>query len=190
VVIYSSPTSAPPLLVVVAGPPAAGKTTLARRLAAALRWPLIAKDTLKEALFDALGTGDRERSQQLGRAVIGAMYALAGDVLGAGAPLILESTFIHPQTPAELKEVADAAGAQLAVVYCHARPEVLAARFNARAQGERHAGHHDPATLTTADVVARGWLERPDYRCTVIEVDTTDSAVVDVGAIVRRLYDR
>jgi predicted kinase len=187
--IYSSPTSALPLLVVVAGPPAAGKTTLARRLAAALRWPLIGKDTLKEALFDHLGAGDRERSQQLGYAVICAMYALAREILAAGASLILESTFIHPQTPAELRQLAGAAGARLAVVYCYARPEVLAARFNARAQGERHPGHLDPATMTAAKFVARGWLECPDYRCPVIAVDTSDFAAVDVGAIVGRLHE-
>jgi predicted kinase len=52
-----SPSGAP-LLVVVHGPPAAGKTTIAREIAERLRLPLIAKDTIKEALFDGLGAGD------------------------------------------------------------------------------------------------------------------------------------
>ena len=47
-----------PLVVVVTGPPAAGKTTIAREVAARLRLPLITKDTIKEALFDGLGTAD------------------------------------------------------------------------------------------------------------------------------------
>jgi predicted kinase len=42
-------------LVLVTGPPAAGKTTVARPLARCLALPLIGKDTIKEALFDAMG---------------------------------------------------------------------------------------------------------------------------------------
>ena len=59
---------AAPLVVVVTGPPAAGKTTVARELACRLRLPLIAKDTIKEALFDGLGTGDLAWSRRLGEA--------------------------------------------------------------------------------------------------------------------------
>ena len=55
-----------PLLIVVTGAPCAGKTTLARRIAETFRLPLIAKDDIKESLFDSLGWKDREWSKQLG----------------------------------------------------------------------------------------------------------------------------
>ncbi len=45
----------PGTCVVVSGPPASGKTTLARAIAPALGLPLIAKDTIKEALMTVHG---------------------------------------------------------------------------------------------------------------------------------------
>ena len=176
-----------PTLIVVAGPPASGKTTLARQLALALRMPLICKDTLKESLFDHLAASDRAWSRRLGGAVVQCMYALAEEILGAGASLILESTFVHPLTFGELEQLLEATGARLSVVYCYAAPEVLSRRFNERSRTTRHPGHHDRTTTTVADFAARGWLERPDYPGTVIPVDTTHPDTLDVSALVRRL---
>jgi predicted kinase len=58
-------------LLVVTGAPATGKSTIATRLATTLGWPLLAKDDLKEALFDVLGTGDRQWSRRLSDAKSG-----------------------------------------------------------------------------------------------------------------------
>jgi predicted kinase len=151
-----------PHLIAVAGPPASGKTTLARQIAAALRLPLICKDTLKESLYEHLGTSDRAWSQRLGAAAIQTMLALAEDILRAGASLILESTFNHPRTPGELAALIEGTGARLTVVCCWATAEVLAERFNRRTQDERHPGHQDPDTVTPDEVIAAGWLRRPD----------------------------
>ena len=175
-----------PHLIVVAGPPAAGKTTLAHQIARVLRLPVISKDTLKESLFEHLGAGDRARSQQLGYAVIRCMVALAKDILLAGASVILESTFIHPDTPGELQNLLETTGARLSVVYCIATPEVLSARFSARSQTTRHPGHRDGVT-SPAEFFRRSYLNRPDYPGQVIPVDTTDFSAVSVAAIVEQL---
>ena len=176
-----------PTLILVAGPPASGKTTIAHQLAKALRFPLICKDTLKESLFDHLGTGDREWSRRLGYAVVRSMHALAEEILAAGASLILESTFVHPNVPAELRALLDATGARLYVVYCYAAPDVLSSRFNARARSERHPGHLDPATTTQTSFADKRWLHRPDYPGKVISVDTTDFGAVSIPEILRQL---
>ena len=61
-------TAAHPLIVLVNGAPASGKTTLSRRLAGDLGLPLLAKDAIKEVLYDTLGAPDRARSRELGGA--------------------------------------------------------------------------------------------------------------------------
>jgi predicted kinase len=171
-----------PHLIAIAGPPASGKTTLAQQIAAALRMPLICRDTIKETLFEHLGRGDRAWSQRLGAAAVQGMLALGEEILRAGASVILENTFNHERTPGELQALVEATGARLTVVYCSATPEVLAQRFNERARGERHRGHQDPDTVTPEDV-ASGWLWRPDYPGMTIEVDTTDLRAVSLPAI-------
>jgi predicted kinase len=176
-----------PHLIVVAGPPASGKTTLARELAKALRLPLICKDTVVESLYDHLGLGDRVWSQRLGFAAIHVLYALARECLEARASLILESTFVHPSTPGELHELTQETDARLSVVYCHATPEVLAARFNRRAQADRHPGHLDASTISATEIAHHGWLRRPRYPGPVISVDTTDPAAISIGGILEQL---
>src|SRR3954466_7972344 len=58
------------LFVVVSGPPASGKSTLAPVLARGLKLPLLAKDTIKDALMSKLAVPDVDASRQLGRAAV------------------------------------------------------------------------------------------------------------------------
>lgn len=47
-----------PLFVAVSGPPASGKSTLAPPLARRMALPLVAKDTIKDALMSVLAAPD------------------------------------------------------------------------------------------------------------------------------------
>ena len=65
--------------ILVNGVPASGKSTVSRRIAAELTLPLFALDTVKEALFAELGTGDRLHNRRFGRASYGAIWAVVGE---------------------------------------------------------------------------------------------------------------
>jgi predicted kinase len=135
-----------PSVVVVTGPPASGKTTLARAIASELGWPLLAKDEIKETLFDTLGIGDREWSHQLGRASIELLVKLVRGQLEAGRSVVAEANF---RWPGELPEC------RVVQVYCDAAADVLLERIRART---RHPGHleDDPEHLAAVEESLRG----------------------------------
>ena len=168
--------------VVVAGIPGSGKTTLARPLARKLQLPLLSKDTIKEALFDVLGTGDLEWSQRLGRASHRIMYAVAAESQGA----VLESHFWRGPSEPDLRGLA----APMIQVYCRCPPELAAERYRQRiTSADRHPGHlHEHQT----EEVTRAWREaepRPlDLDGVLIEVDTSKPFEADaVAALAGRI---
>lgn len=165
-----------PLLVVVTGPPAAGKTTIARAIAARLRLPLIAKDTIKEALFDGLGAGDLDWSQRLGPPTFGVMLALAEESLAAGAGLVLEANFVRGGETA--RRVA-ALPARFVQVHCSAPLAVLLERYASRV---RHPGHVDSERIEAIrELVEAGSYEPLALPGETLRVDTT--VPVDVEAL-------
>ena len=132
-------TLSPPLLVVVTGAPAAGKTTLARALAGKLGLPLIAKDDIKETLFDALGVGDREWSRRLGRATFDVQFRVLDELLEAGCSVVAEGNFSAAEPFGALPP------ARIVQVFCSAPRQILLERFRQRT--DRHPGHVDDVTL-------------------------------------------
>ena len=165
-------------MVVVTGPPAAGKTTVARELAARLRLPLIAKDTIKEALFDGLGAGGVAWSQRLGEATYLAMLAVAEESVAAGSSLVLEANFIR----GEESRLA-ALPARFAQVHCSAALEVLVERYRSR---ERHPGHVDSERIDALrDAFETGRHDPLELPGETIRIDT--SRPVDLAALAKHI---
>lgn len=167
------------LFVVVSGGPGSGKSTLARRLAPALGLPLLAKDTIKEAMFDVLDVPDIETSRVLGRACVGALFALARDC-GHG---VLDSAWHRSASVEDLKALLGTA--RIVEVYCRCDLTVMQQRYLERAPG-RAPGHFDTERVPeevwspeTTEPLAGGWP--------VVDVDTTGD--VDVAEVVDRIVE-
>jgi cytidylate kinase len=166
------------LYVIVDGPPASGKSTLASALAPRLKLPLVAKDTIKDALMTVLDVPDVAASRHVGRAAVVAMLAVAAESpIGA----VIESNFHRTVALDELR----ALPGDVVEVFCRCEPALSIARYRERA-GTRAAGHFDDIRtdeeIWNEDVgqpVAGGWP--------VIETDT--SAPVDVGRLVDTIQD-
>lgn len=148
-------------MLLVTGLPATGKTTLARRLAADLRWPLLTKDDVKEALFDSLGTGDGEHSRRLSDASFAALFRAAAEWRRAGVSGILEGNFI---AGVHERAIVAAGAPRVVQVLCTLPASERERRLRERATlGARHPGHRDGV----AGAPLRGgtdWLALPGPR--------------------------
>lgn len=160
----------------VSGPPGSGKTTLAPVLAHHFDLPLLAKDTIKDALVRQLPPADVEASRELGCAAVAVMLAVAAD---APRGAVIESVFHRSRA---LTEIAALPG-RVVEVFCRCEHEVASERYRRRA-GTRHGGHFDlersPEELWNPDVaepVAGGWP--------VVVVDTNDA--VDFAVLCVRI---
>jgi predicted kinase len=165
----------PGTFVVVSGPPASGKTTLAQVIALALGLPLIAKDTIKQALMSVLPVPGIETSRLVGTASVAALLAVAADTAGA----VLESVWHRSRALAGLRCLPG----DIVEVFCRCDAQVARQRYALRA-GTRDAGHFDAERMTeelwngeVARPVAGGWP--------VIEVSTT--APIDVKSLIVRI---
>jgi predicted kinase len=169
-----------PLLVVVTGPPAAGKTTVARRIAARVHLPLIAKDSIKEALFDGLGTGDLAWSQRLGPPTFLVMLAVLEESVAAGASVVIEANFVRGS---EFATRLAGLPARFVQVHCSAPLEVLLDRYGNR---ERHPGHVDAERIDALrEAVESGRHEPLALPGDTIRLDT--SRPLDLEALIARV---
>ena len=134
------------------GVPASGKTMISRRLATELRAPALSLDTIKEALFDTLGTGDGDRdyNRRLGRASFAAIFAAIGD-FPDGFIVVVDAWFGSPPRELVIVGLERAGIGQTAEIWCHADPEVLARRYTDRVP-QRHPGH--PGASYVPELVA------------------------------------
>ncbi len=179
-------------LIVVSGAPGSGKTALARRISEYFHMPVLNKDTIKETLFDSLGWKNREQSISLGTASIELMFLIAGQILGAGYPLILENNFHRDYDPRRFAELQRKYAVKIIQIHCAAEPDEILRRYRERVEsGNRHPGHLDH---TRYDDIAAGlaqgiWDTTNNIDGKLLAVDTTEFDSIDYDAIFRLITE-
>ena len=159
------------MYVLVGGWPGSGKTTLARALASELGVAYLAKDEVKEALMDALGTpAGVPESQRLGAAAVTAVLRVARRCPGA----VIDSTWF-PYAEPLVRELPG----PCVEIRCRVSVEVARQRYRDRVRDERHLdAQRTEEELWGADVAPLGVGP-------LIAVDTTGP--VDVPALAARI---
>lgn len=163
-------------LIFVSGPSASGKSTLADRLAVDLKFPVIHRDRIKEAMFDTLGYSDRQQSKKFGIAAALVLIRELKDILNVGSSCIVEGKFIPKFSNEEIKQLLKDTGASVIQIQCFCDGEKLYERFKQRALStERHPGHAEINSLGDfKDELIAGKLPYLELGGEVLEYDTTE----------------
>lgn len=166
-------------LLIVTGLPATGKSTLAQQLAARYRLPLLAKDVIKEALFDAAGSADPRRSRKLSDASFNMMFAELRQLAAADVDVILEGNFRAGQHEPSLRALP---APRIAQILCRVDEAERLRRISARSgDPARHPGHGD--AHVEPDTSNDNFLDLPGERLVL----NTGTASIDADEIARRV---
>lgn len=182
-----------PLLVIFTGLPGTGKTSISQHVARELSMPLIAKDAIKEIMYDEIGIGDKSWSGKLARATLQIMNHVTAELLRTGTSLIIESNYRPDLANDEFTELQKQHPFRCVQVICQTDPDVLAKRVHHRSKTNRHPGHNDVASEQEHRSDAKRRIENNEDQpldiagSETIIVDTTDFSKVDMAAVAKRI---
>jgi predicted kinase len=180
----------PATIIVITGLPCTGKSTLAAQLQQQFAWPVLAKDAIKESLFDSLGWSDRAWSRRLSDASYELLFSLLAQVVSVRDRAIVEANFRFPEHTQRFAALHEVGELQLLQIVCTTDGELLQQRYLQRARsGKRHPGHVDIeayAELAPQLALATTAATRLPQAALTIEWDTTQPGR-DIGPLLERV---
>jgi predicted kinase len=118
---------------------------VAEELAKRLKVPFVSKDTLKERLYEAFGSGE-ELEQRIDEAALAILFSVVESQLAEGVSVAAESNFDAESDTEPFRRLAAEHDVEIVQIHIDGDTEALVAKFVRRAQsGKRHPGHRDGA---------------------------------------------
>jgi aminoglycoside phosphotransferase family enzyme/predicted kinase len=170
-----------------------GKSTVARRVATRLGAIVIRTDAVRKRIAGRplreraeAGYGEGLYTTEMSRRTYAEALRLAGELLRAGWPVIVDGSFSHAAERAEARTLAARHGVPFAVLWCDAPDEALLGRLRSRAT-DRHEVSDGREELLAPH---RARYEPPAAEPGVVRVDTALDAEHAVEAALRELEPR
>ena len=189
-------------VIIIAGMPASGKSTLARAVGAALGYPVLEKDELKEEIFDTVGFSCYAEKRKLDHAATAVLLRCFESLLVGGASVILVNNF-DTASAERLSSLVTSYDCRAVTVFLGGDNDVFYRRYVERDRLHlRHPGHvvqehyplrdgEAPDHEMTREEFSEKFEKRgmADFHCpgARIELDATDPGRIDADALVRRL---
>jgi predicted kinase len=155
--------------IIFCGRSGSGKTALARAVSKQLNVVCLAKDTLKENLYELESGQTLEDSFRVGKKAILLLLDLAEEAVQNGVDVIIESPFDHPDNAARFQHWIDLYAADVRIIICEIDEKT---RLERTLRRPRHACHHDE------ERIAHGLYQKPvfDYSTLPGEKLSVDTA--------------
>lgn len=171
--------------ILIQGAPGVGKTTIARRLEQDTGIKLIAKDDIKEHLYNRLGLpSNKDESMLYGRVAIRSVYVAIDEFMKAGQRVIAEGAFLPEYALKDISSIV--ALSDVMQLYVHCDSKVRERRFSSRVtDGTRHPGHIDTEIDMATEWQRYGAI--PDIE--TIMVNTTDFSELDYQAVLVKVQN-
>ena len=192
-------------LIILAGMPASGKTTFANKLSAALQYPVLEKDAIKEELFDVIGFQNYTQKRLMDTAATAVLLRCADSLLQSGQSLIVVNNFRKDAEPA-VEQLLEKHRCRCVFVCFGGDGDAFYRRYVERDnRGERHLGHvlqeHYPPwpgdalthTMTREEFAEKfeklGMHEFSVRGICRIDVDATWPEAIDADALIQSIRE-